>query len=57
MSRARLSAPKEAPIAMPVFEEELRPGDGIAKAGTMSVKDGVVGEVAAGVKVSGELVG
>ena len=57
MSRARLSAPKEAPIPMPVFVEELRPGDGIGRAGTMSVKDGVVGEVVAGVKLGGELIG
>ena len=57
MNRARLSAPKDAPIRMPVFAEELRPGDGIGKAGITSVKDGVVGEVVAGVKVGGVLIG
>lgn len=56
-SRARLSAPREAPMPMPVFVEELRPGDGIGKAGPTLVEDWVIGEVVAGVKVGEMLVG
>ena len=43
-------------MPMPVFSEELRPEDGIGKAGTTSVKDGVVAEVVAGMKAGEMLV-
>ena len=36
-------------MPMPLFEEELRPGDGIGEAGTMLVGKWVVSEVVAGV--------
>ena len=48
----RLRKPREAPMLMPVFAEELRGGDGIGGAGTTSVGDWRVVEVAAGVEVS-----
>ncbi len=44
-------------MPMPVFAEALRPGDGIGKAGPMSVEDWVITEVVAGVKVGEVLVG
>ena len=47
----RLRKPKEAPMLMPVFAEELRGGDGIGGAGITSVGDWGMGEVAADVKV------
>lgn len=43
-------------MPMPVFAEELRPGDGIGEAGPMSVEYWVVGEVVAAVKVGEVLI-
>ena len=44
-------------MPMSVFLEEPRPGDGIGKAGPMSVEDWVAGKVVAGAEVSEVLVG
>ena len=44
-------------MPMPVFVEELRPADGIGKAGPASVEALLVGEAVAGVKTGEVLVG
>ena len=48
----RLSKPREAPMLMPVFAEELRGGYGIGGAGITLVEEGGGGGFAVGVEVS-----